>query len=190
MEPNARNTRTVTLLNPGGSEISMKHLFRRNPPEDGYLKTAGRMLGIVGVAIVGAGAASYAVARFAGTKGEGFQDAVIGLGGFGIGAALMLIGTPGKIRSSVGLGIAAGTGTLAALRYGAYKLGGAAVAAALDAEREAMARSYASASGVYGAGGVPLSPSTYYGWQGGMASLPAGVPLSPSTYTSMGVMAS
>ena len=60
----------------------------------------------------------------------------------------------------------------------------------LDAEREAMARSYGSASGVYGAGGVPLSPSTYYGWQGGMASLPAGVPLSPSTYTSMGVMAS
>lgn len=163
----------------------MKHLFRRNPPEGGYLKTAGRMLGIVGVAIVGAGAASYAVARFAGTKGEGFQDAVIGLGGFGIGAALMLIGTPGKIRSSVGLGIAAGTGTLAALRYGAYKLGGAAVAAALDAEREAMARSYGGSSG-----GVPLSPSTYYGWQGGMASLPAGVPLSPSTYTSMGVMAS
>ena len=190
MEPNARNTRTVTLLNPGGSEISMKHLFRRNPPEGGYLMTAARMLGVTVAAVLGAGAASYAVARFAGDQSEGVQDAIIGLGGFGIGAVLMLAGTPGTIRSSAGLGIAAGTGTLAALRYSAYKLGGAQVAAALDAQRTAMAASYGSASGVYGAGGVPLSPSTYYGWQGGSALLPAGVPLSPSTYTSMGVMAS
>lgn len=161
----------------------MKHLFRRNPPEGGYLKTAARMLGVTVAAVLGAGLASYGVARLAGDKSEGVQDAIIGLGGFGIGAVLMLAGTPGKYRSAVGLGIAAGTGTLAVLRYSAYKLGGAQVAAALDQQRAAMAASY-------GAGGVPLSPSTYYGWQGGMAMLPAGVPLSPSTYTSMGVMAS
>lgn len=185
-----RNTRTVTLLNPGGRSDNMAHRFVRNPPEGGYLKTALRMLGVTAVAAVGAGAASYAVARFAGTKSEGVQDLIIGLSGFGIGAALMLIGTPGKMRSAAGLGIAAGTGTLAVLRYSAYKLGGADVARALDAQRTAMAASYGSASGVYGASAFPVSGNAYLGLGAGYpyATIPqpAGEPVSANAYTGWG----
>ena len=161
----------------------MKHHFRRNPPEGGYLMTAARMLGVTVAAVLGAGAASYAVARFAGDQSEGVQDAIIGLGGFGIGAVLMLAGTPGTIRSSAGLGIAAGTGTLAALRYSAYKLGGEQVAAALDAQRTAMAASY-------GAGAFPVSGNAYLGLGAGYpyATIPqpAGAPVSATAYTGWG----
>jgi hypothetical protein len=186
-----RNTRTVTLLNPGGRSDNMAHRSLRNPPEGGYLKTALRMLGVTAVAAVGAGAASYLVARFAGTEGEGTQDLIIGLSGFGIGAALMLLGTPGMVRSSVGLGIAAGTGTLAVLRYSAYKLGGDQVAAALDAQRTAMAASYGSASGVYGAGGLPVGSNAYMGLGAGYpySTIPAGAPVGDNAYRGWGTAA-
>ena len=141
----------------------------QNPPEGGYLKASLQVLGLAGAAIAGAAVASYAVDRLGGTWSEGMQDAVIGGGGFILGSAIALLGTPGKVRSTIGKGLAVGTLTLGGVRYGSYKMGGPAVQAAVDAQRVARAAP----------AGFPVSQNAYMG-------LGAGEPVSSNAYMGYG----
>lgn len=153
------------------------HSARRNPPEGGYAKS----IGMLALGAVAAGAAGYGAAWAVSMskQSEVVQDVILGLGGIVIGAIVGLAGTPGRGRQMLGTAIAAGPFAVATSRWIAYLKATPEQRAVIDAARTAPTT----------AAGVPLSPSTYLGWNAGYTALPAGVPLSPSTYTSMGVMA-
>lgn len=172
--------RYVTLLNPGGRNEMARHhrrhhrnarRARRNPPEGGYGMNVVHLLAGSVVAFGAAALATYGVGKLGSSLGEGTQDLIVGLGGLVIGGAVALLGTPGKVRVTVGRGIAAGCVTVAGVRYAAYAMAGSAVQSAIDSAR--------TAAGALPAGAV-ISSNAYMG-QG------AGAPISSNAYMGYGV---